>query len=124
MVYHLSDGFDSRLEDFVDVTKALILLGLLIYIAMLINQFIPMVLFLNIIALFYVVITVTVVVGVLALPEYGVLFTIGWTIASLVLAWVGLIGVGELFLDLLPIAIVAYQMLQGRDLDDFFKPGW
>jgi hypothetical protein len=91
---------------------------------MLINQFIPMTLFLNIVSLLYVAIAVMVVVGVLAVPEYGVLFTIGWTIASLVLAVVGLIGIGELLLDLLPIAIVLYEMLQERDLDGFWNSGW
>ena len=111
MSYYVSDGFDSRLLDFMAVIKVLILLSFLIYISTLINQFLPMVMFFNVVPLLYAVITTIVIIGILVIPEYGALFTIGWTIASLVLAWVGLISIGALLLDLLPIVILVYEAL-------------
>lgn len=117
--YYLSDGIDFRFEDFVEVVKVLFVLGILVYMATVINQFIPTTKFLDIVPLFYAVLTIMVVVGVLGIPEYGSIFTVGWTIASLILAGVGLIGVGELLLDLIPIAIVVYEALQ----DSSFS-GW
>lgn len=114
--YYLSDGIDFRFEDFVEVVKVLFVLGILVYMATVINQFIPMTMFLDIVPLFYAVLTIMVVVGVLGIPEYGPIFTVGWTIASLILAGVGLIGVGELLLDLIPIAIVVYEALQNSSL--------
>ncbi len=118
--YYLSDGINSRFEDFVQVTKALIVIGVLVYMAMAINQYIPMTMFLNIVPLLYVAITVIVVVGIFSVPEYGPLFTVGWTIASLVLAGVGVMGVGELLLDLVPIAIVVYYAVE----DNGFSRGY
>lgn len=114
--YYSSDGFVFRVEDFVDLWKVLFVIGVLVAVANAMNSVIPVTMFLYIVPLFYLVITVIVVVGVLTVAtEYGALFVIGWTIASLLLGAVGLISIWEVLLDLVPIALIVLKVWDGSD---------